>query len=81
MEKIYKREPDPQWRLRTDNKSYQALHYWVKKHLGKPQICWCCGSKDLPPNRYHWANVSGQYRQKLWDWVRLCNACHSAFDR
>lgn len=59
-------------------KGYANLHTWVRNHLGKPVECWCCGSKSK--QRYHWANVSGNYSKDLQDWVSLCVPCHYDFD-
>lgn len=56
-----------------------VLHNWVKKNLGRPQMCQMCGSKD--ENRtYQWANKSGEYKKELTDWLRLCRRCHHKYD-
>lgn len=70
----------PLWK--GENASYSGLHHWVRRHLGTPQECKHCGiSGDRGVKRgYHWANISGEYRRTLTDWVRLCVPCHSKFD-
>lgn len=55
-----------------------ALHKWVERNRGKPNQCEHCTTTDA--NRYEWANISGQYKRDLSDWVRLCKKCHIAFD-
>jgi hypothetical protein len=63
---------------RGANPSYGALHDWVSYHLGRPKLCENCNSVDH--TRYEWANISGEYRRDLIDWVRLCKTCHVLID-
>jgi len=58
--------------------TYRGIHQWVERYLGKPQICSECDVTDK--KRYHWANLSGEYRQDVSDWVRLCVPCHKRYD-
>lgn len=58
---------------------YTFLHRWVKKHKVTPQMCEACGTTET--RRYEWANVSGEYRQDLDDFKRLCRACHIKYDK
>lgn len=60
--------------------SYSGLHYWVARHLGKPQHCEQCG-RTRGTKRYEWANKSGEYKRDLSDWLRLCVPCHRTMDR
>lgn len=62
----------------TEKPGYRQLHYWVEKNLGKPSKCENCGVTDAP--RFHWSNVSGEYKKELTDWIRLCVPCHSKKD-
>ena len=64
----------------ADRVSYRALHSWVERRLGKPKICSECG-KPGNGHQIHWANISGDYKRKLTDWVRLCAKCHKAYDQ
>lgn len=57
---------------------YRAVHQWVERCLGKPQRCEDCG--DTTDRRYHWANLSGEYKRELYDWRRLCVPCHKKMD-
>jgi hypothetical protein len=57
---------------------YRSLHLWVERNLGKPMQCENCSTTY--PQRYHWANISGEYKRELSDWVRLCPLCHKNYD-
>lgn len=59
---------------------YDALHDWVERKLGKPHKCENCGRTDLKHRQYHWANISGKYKRKISDWIRLCVRCHKIYD-
>lgn len=77
-----------QWK--GDKVGYYALHDWVERNLGKPKKCsnsFCyyprLNRKNkliLFPTKYEWANVSGDYKRNLSDWVRLCTSCHRHYD-
>ena len=34
----------------------------------------------MDKKRYHWANISGEYKRDLTDYKRLCVSCHRYFD-
>lgn len=64
-----------------DKVKYRALHNWVEVRLGKPRGCKMCNRNDLKGLKaYHWANISGEYKRDLSDWMRLCASCHKRFD-
>lgn len=74
--KLRTNENHPLW---VGNKvSYQALHAWVARKLGKPNQCENCNT--IESTRFEWANISGEYRRDLDDWVRLCISCHHIID-
>src|SRR2546423_10956461 len=58
-----------------DKVGYTALHAWIRRQLGTPNVCEHCGTTDA--KRYEWANISGQYKRNLFDWIRLCKRCHN----
>lgn len=58
---------------------YDCLHEWVAKHKGRPKKCEMCGLKDKD-RKYHWANISGEYKRELTDYIRLCVSCHKKMD-
>ena len=62
-----------------DNAGYTAMHNWVYRQLGKPNICMHCFRSDK--HRYEWANISGKYLRDTTDWIRLCKKCHMSFDK
>lgn len=62
-----------------DGVGYQALHTWVRKHLGTPKQCSHCQATHK--KKYEWANISRQYKRELTDWVRLCTSCHRKYDK
>ena len=66
----------PSWK--GDAVGYGALHAWVKKMLGAPMQCSRCGTTER--KWYDWANVSGEYKRDISDWVRLCRSCHRKQD-
>ena len=63
-----------------DNVGYYALHRWVERNLGKPDICEHCGESGLSGKQIHWANKSHKYKRDLNDWIRLCVKCHGIYD-
>ena len=63
-----------------DNVGYGGIHDWVRKELGTPKICKNCGIENLSDRKYNWANISGEYKRDLKDWIRLCAKCHKNYD-
>lgn len=63
---------------RPEQKEYDRLHNWVRKHLGRPMKCSKCETTEK--RRYYWANLSGNYHWDLADWSRLCASCHMKMD-
>ena len=66
---------------RDDNVGYSGLHQWVVKQLGQPTECEYCGKDGLTGRFIQWANISGEYKRDLSDWIRLCAKCHWNYDR
>lgn len=60
-----------------DQVGYGGLHDWVRDNLGTPSLCAHCGKTK---GSFEWANVSGEYKRDLSDWIRLCIPCHDIFD-
>jgi hypothetical protein len=56
--------------------SYKALHAWIRRHKGSPEKCFFCGGRD----RLEWANISGEYKRDLTDYLSCCRDCHIKFD-
>lgn len=66
------------WCWKGENASYSAIHHWVRRKLGSASKCEDCGVEGR--QRYHWANISGEYRRDLNDFKQLCVPCHKRFD-
>lgn len=60
--------------------SYTAKHAWIYKKFGKPKKCVLCDKDGLVGKYINWANISGEYKRKRNDWLRLCKPCHVKFD-
>lgn len=58
---------------------YYAVHTWVRRRLGKPFECEECGKNDKT-TRYEWANIDGNYRRDLNDYIMMCVSCHRKRD-
>lgn len=62
-----------------DSVSYQGLHCWLIRNYGSPKECSLCGEVN-PIKRYEWANISGEYKRDINDYIRLCKKCHNDKD-
>ena len=71
---------DKHWYWKGDNSGYRNIHIWIENHYGKPDTCEFCGKSGLSGHQIHWANISGEYKREITDWIRLCTKCHGAFD-
>lgn len=71
-------EGDKHYKWQAENPSYRAVHAWVNKMLSQPKRCYFC--KSTTALRYEWANISGEYKRDLTDFMRLCRKCHYALD-
>ncbi len=58
--------------------SYRALHNWIVNNFGKANHCEHCGKLDAKV--YDWANISGEYKRDISDYIQLCRKCHIKFD-
>lgn len=63
-----------------DKISYRSLHKWIQGKRGEPHYCEHCKRSDLRHRQYHWANISGEYKRDLNDYIRLCVSCHKKYD-
>jgi hypothetical protein len=63
-----------------DDAMYGAKHSWVYRELGQPDKCSKCG-KNGNGHSMHWANIDHKYRRVHSDWIRLCVACHTEYDK
>lgn len=61
-----------------DKAGYRAKHMWIQNHYGKASRCENNSLHKV--HRFHWANISGEYKRNIEDWKQLCPSCHAAFD-
>ena len=71
-------EKNNKWK--GDDVGYSALHGWVRRHLGTPEVCEHCEKTGLKKRQIHWANKSQTYKREVGDWIRLCASCHRNYD-
>lgn len=71
------RELSSQWK--GDEVGVDAQHKRIRTVRGAPQHCVHCGISD-PERYYHWAFNNTGDRLNVWDYLRLCAACHRAYD-
>jgi hypothetical protein len=65
-------------RWKGEDASYVAKHMWIAKHYGKANKCIMCHTDSC--KRYEWANISGEYRRDIEDYMELCPSCHRKHD-
>jgi hypothetical protein len=65
-------EEHPNWK--GDKARYRTIHTWVQSKLGKAN--YCTNNPSHIASRYHWSNISGEYKRDLSDWHSLCPSCN-----
>lgn len=68
-------ENNPAWK--GHRAGYQAMHRWIRLERPYTRICGRCGKTDC---HTEYANVSGEYRRQVEDWIELCVSCHRQMD-
>jgi hypothetical protein len=61
----------------NENVGYAGIHKWVRRNRPAPENCEICGVKR---ERLDCANLSGEYKRDLNDWIYLCRRCHMKTD-
>ena len=64
--------------LRKNTKNYAAIHWWVRKNKPKSEVCEKCGKKK--DYTLEVANISGNYKRDINDYLYLCRRCHMIQD-
>jgi hypothetical protein len=64
------------WQWAGDTVGKVSLHIWIRRYKPKSEVCEMCHQKK-PLDA---ANISGEYRRDINDFIWLCRACHSRFD-
>ena len=71
-----------QWR---EDAKYTAKHMWAYKHIARTGTCQKCGREPEPYKGMKvgtdFANLSGEYKRDIEDWVELCRSCHGKVDK
>lgn len=68
---------NPCWK--GDKAKVAAMHDWIKRKKGKPNLCEVCGTTKA--KKFEWANIDHKYKRLLEDYIRMCTKCHLSFDR
>ena len=55
---------------------FYSLHEWVRRNNVKHKKCQKCSEE----RKLDWANISGEYKRDLNDYVALCRKCHMISD-
>lgn len=62
-----------------------GLHYRIYRVYGRAKKCelrvlkrGVCKCKS---ESYDWANISGEYKHDIMDFIQLCRSCHERFDK
>lgn len=66
---------NPNWK--GDNVGYHCLHTYIRRHKPKPEACEKCGKIQ---DYLELANISGEYKRKIDDYIYLCVKCHKEMD-
>jgi hypothetical protein len=64
-----------QWK--GDDVGYGCLHKWVRRNKPQPKTCEMCGKERKVLDC---ANISGEYKRDIDDWIYLCRKCHMKSD-
>lgn len=75
------KEKNGMWK--GESASYFAKHLWIINNHGNPKKCEHCkkvGEKIKGRWNVHWANISGEFKRDIKDWIALCAKCHSKYD-
>jgi Zn finger protein HypA/HybF involved in hydrogenase expression len=81
ISKSLRQEKAKQWK--GNRVSYSGLHRWLYKYKIRPDECQYCGKPNKTINNrsyLHWANISGEYKRELNDYIALCPSCHKKYD-
>jgi len=66
---------NPNWK--GSKAGYKCIHDWVRKRKKKPKACQKCGRVQ---DYLELANISGEYKRDINDYIYLCVRCHKKMD-
>lgn len=67
-------EKHPGWK---PDAKYQAIHVWLRRYKPKPSACQRCSKETKTLDA---ANISGEYKRDVDDFIYLCRRCHMMED-
>lgn len=70
-----------QWK--GDAAGYAAIHKWLYDRKERTGICELCGHEPIDKNgriSTDFANISGDYRRDVEDYIEVCRSCHRWWD-
>jgi hypothetical protein len=80
--KLQIEENNPMWK--GDMVGYGGVHRWIRNKRGRADKCEKCGAisglTKHGRNNIQYANLSGEYKRNITDWIALCISCHSKLD-
>lgn len=81
---LYGKRGDQMGNWKGDKAGYDAIHRWLRNNKERTGECEFC-AKTPPPAKdgrasTHFANISGEYRRDIDDYLELCVSCHKTFD-
>lgn len=66
-----------------DGAGYAAIHRWLHRHKPRTGECEHCGARPFNARcstGTQFANLSGEYRRDVDDYLELCPSCHKILD-
>ena len=63
---------------------YNGLHKWINRNFGYAKECHFCKKQGEKTKfgrwNISWANISGEYKRDISDFIGLCVKCHLGWD-
>lgn len=66
-------------RYNFDNIGYRGIHHWINNLKGKADHCEY--DRNHKSTRYHWGNISHEYKRDPSDWMQMCPKCNALDSR
>jgi len=71
-------ETKRRWKNPEKRRRYHKIHNWIRRRKPKQKYCTICNEYS---KRIELANISGEYKKDINDYLWLCVDCHRLFDR
>ena len=56
---------------------YNNIHQWIRRNKPKQDFCSICNERK----KLELANISGEYKKEIKDYIWVCRPCHRIFDK